>query len=127
VLGEVQRLLDKGLNWLNSSDVNLEPAGREWAAIVEALSHLTPPQKGVVEEVELGGRLIAKPGCTVRLTREESERVGHARKLLARNRPIEVAHQGYVREFDKDALTFRLRDKPEEGGELLQVSFTPDQ
>lgn len=125
VLEEVSRLLNMGLEWASEADGKEAGTSREWAAIVEAMSYLTPPQKGVVETVEVSGRLAKSAHKVVSLSRLASERVGFARKKLAASNPSEVTYEGLVREFDKDQLTFWLR-KPD-GSNILHVTFTSDQ
>lgn len=128
VLADVSRLLSNGLEWASAAQGTEAPRTPEWAAIVEAVSHLTPPQKGVVETVEVSGRLASRsdrPCEVVTLTREASARIGFARKQLATSNPSEVTYDGLVREFDKDQLTFWLRDQ--NGADILHVTVTPDQ
>lgn len=125
VLDEVSRLLNDGLEWVSATDGKEAGSTREWVAIVEAVSHLTPPQKGVIESVEIGGLLTKRRKQTFTLTRVASERVSYARKKLAASNPSEVTFEGLVREFDKDQLTFWLRKT--DGSNILHVSFTADQ
>lgn len=125
VLEEVSRLLDDGLAWAVGGSDPRSVESREWRAIVEALSHLTPPQKGVIEEVQVGGRLARRTRNVVTLTRSATERVGLARKRLATDNPTEVSLEGYVREFDKDRLSFYLRKA--DGTDIAQVAFSAEQ
>lgn len=125
VLEEVSRLLNIGLEWASAAEGKEAGSSQEWAAIVEAVSHLTPPQKGLVDSVEVGGQLTRRSRQSVTLSRTASERVGFARKKLSARNPSEAVYEGLVREFDKDQLTFWLR-KPD-GTNLLHVSFTDDQ
>lgn len=125
VLKKVSGLLAQGLEWASATSEKDVPKDLEWAAIVEAISHLTPPQKGVVETVEVSGILANCPRGTITLSRTASERVGYARKKLAAHNPSEVTYEGVVREFDKDLLTFWLRQP--DGTDILHVTFTPDQ
>lgn len=125
VLNDVSELLTKGLEWASATDGQEAGSTREWAAVVEAISHLTPPQKGIIESVEIGGLLTKCSRQVFTLSREASERVSFARKKLASKNPSEVAYEGVVREFDKDQMTFWLRTHG--GADILHVSFTPDQ
>ena len=125
VLEEVARLLDDGLAWAVGGSDPSTVESREWRAIVEALSHLTPPQKGVIAEVQVGGRLARRTGNAVSLTRSASDRVSLARKRLAAENPTEVSLEGYVREFDKDRLSFYLRKA--DGTDIAQVAFSAEQ
>jgi len=125
VLGEVSRLLSAGLEWAAATDDSEAPTTREWRAIIEALSHLTPPQKGVVESVAVSGTLARRARQPIVLEREAAERVGYVRRKMNAASPMEVTFEGLVREFDKDALTFWLRNS--DGTNLAHVSFTEDQ
>lgn len=125
VLEEVSRLLNIGLEWASAADGKESGTTQEWAAIVEAVSHLTPPQKGVVDSVEIGGLLAGHRRQPVLLSREASERIGFARKKFAAKTSSEAAYEGLVREFDKTHLTFWLR-QPDDTN-ILHVSFTADQ
>lgn len=125
VLDEVSKLLDNGLAWASGNDQPRQSANSEWRAIVEALSHLTPPQKGVIEAVQIGGELARRPHRAVTLTRVASERVNFARKQLAAENPSEVSLEGYVREFDKDRLSFWLRKG--DGTDIEQITFSEEQ
>lgn len=124
VLEQVAALLDKGLRWA-SDESSPPPVGDEGAAIVEAMSHLAPPQRGVVESVEVGGSLAKRVSKPLRLTRDASERIASARKQLAKNNRGESAYEGFVTEFDKELLSFKLRGA--DGTDLLQVAFTEEQ
>lgn len=125
VLEEVSRLLETGLAWASEADGREALPNEEWRAIVEAMAHLIPPQKGVVERVDVDGLLTGLTPRRTTLTRDASERVGFARKQLAASNPSEVAFEGFVREFDKDHLTFWLRNQA--GTNILHVSFTEEQ
>lgn len=124
ILDEAGRLLNAGLSWASSpGGTALAISGTtEQTAVIEALSYLSPPQQGVVEEVEVSGALARSAGPTVLLTRVASEKVRQARKDL-RN-VGEVTYEGVVREFDKDKLTFWLRSPI--GLDVVRVSFTED-
>ena len=59
------------------------------------------------------------------MTRSASDRVSLARKRLAAENPTEVSLEGYVREFDKDRLSFYLRKA--DGTDIAQVAFSAEQ
>jgi hypothetical protein len=120
----VQDLLAKGLEWSTNPKPNELPRTAEWSAIIEALAQLAPPQKGPIDRVEMSGKLVGEPQFMVSLTRDASERIGNARKHLSLTRRAR-AHEGLVREFDKDRLTFILRSGT--GANIRTVSFTEDQ
>jgi hypothetical protein len=113
-------LLQKGLDWASTPQEEAIPGSQESSVILEALINLAPPKHGVVTEVHLGGRLAGAMARPRVLTRASSDRVRRAlRSIKADVRPVK--EQGFVREFDKDKLTFILRD--EEGGDIGKCSF----
>lgn len=122
---QIRSLLVKGLSWaeLATEGIPANPTS-EWTAIVNALTKLAPPQKGTVQEVEVSGVLTGSEYRTVRLTRHTTRRISEARKLL---NPDTMPHTdtGYVREFDKDKLTFTLRNA--KGETLRFVEFSEEQ
>ena len=108
-LDKIQSLLTKGLTWATEAgeaDVVDTP---EWSAIADALAKLAPPHTGIVEEVQVSGELAGRRRRPVRLTRATSDRIAAARKRLTPDKRSRT-HEGFVREFDKDKLTFILRD-----------------
>ncbi|MGC8474743.1 MAG: DUF6575 domain-containing protein [Acetobacteraceae bacterium] len=121
IMEAVGALLRRGLAWASAAEYAAPDAGGEWSSIVEALSKLAPPLRGSVSEVEIGGVLVASGGAPTRLSRTAAERIRAARKLLASARTSRTL-EGQVREFDKDKLTFILRDAT--GGTLGSVSFS---
>jgi hypothetical protein len=143
MLDRIRPLLVKGLSWAelgsespdlpmflaegNWNENRLIPSfdpRLEWTAIINALAKLAPPHKGTVEEVQVSGVLIGPMYRTVRLTRRTTQRISEARRLLT---PDIQSHTdtGYVREFDKDRLTFTLRDA--KGETLRSVEFSEEQ
>lgn len=121
ILEVVGTLLRRGLAWASAAEDAAPGADAEWRSIVEALAKLAPPLRGSVSEVEVGGALVASGGGPTRLTQAAAERIRAARKLLASARTSRTL-EGQVREFDKDKLTFILRDAA--GGTLGSVSFS---
>jgi hypothetical protein len=121
---QVRGLLNRGLDWATANQGQEPERSAEWSAIVDALSKLAPPQKGAVDTVEISGALAGGGRVPYRLTREASERIGHARKLFTPDRRSRT-ERGYVREFDKDRLTFILRNAA--GESILSVSFSEAQ
>jgi hypothetical protein len=101
-------LLRRGIAALQHEVIDGDGAAvdAELGVALDALSGLLPPASGVVEEMQIGGRLVGP--SSVRLSREHGVR---ARKYLRRMRPAVEALvvQGLVRELDKDAMTFIVR------------------
>ena len=117
-------LLKEGLQWVTRPESQELPQTSRSAAIIEALVQLAPQQKGVVSLVEVSGDLVGHPRTIFQLTRISSDRINHARKRLAVARHVRT-HEGFIREFDKDKLTFILRTAT--GETLRTVSFSEEQ
>ena len=75
--------------------------------VLEAIAQLVPPAYGPVEQVEVSGTLLGSQR-RVALTRRDGQSVRKALGMIAPAR-VAVNVQGRVREFDKDASTFTLR------------------
>ncbi len=105
---EMGRRLAEALDW-----VSLAASGDENRPIdpdlLEVLKKLTPPQTGLVEQVEIRGQLLRRqPRQTYTLTRDATQRVGRAR--AQRESPVtSLTATGLIEEFDKGRLTFILR------------------
>jgi hypothetical protein len=136
MLRRIRPLLVKGLSWAEQTSElqpfilfeehgNSEISTRlEWTAIINALAKLAPPQTGTVQEVEVSGVLAGLEYRVVRLTRHTARRISEARKLL--NPDVRLhTDTGYVREFDKDKLTFFLRNVRAET--VRSVEFSEEQ
>jgi len=119
--------LQKGLNWASVRPSEklpeIFPLTPEWEAIVESLSKLTPPQKGVIEGVEVSGKLTGRYRPTF-LDRGASERISAERKRFTPNTGSRI-QQGFIRELDKDRRRFILRDKY--ATDLYSVQFGENQ
>jgi hypothetical protein len=119
-LERIGALLQKGLDWASAPQVEAVASSQEFSVILEALINLAPPKHGVVTEVHLGGRLAGAIAGPRVLTRASSDRVRRElRSIRADVRPVK--EPGFVREFDKDKLTFILRN--EAGGDIGKCSF----
>ena len=123
-MDKVQELLSKGLDWATAPEEGTLNDTPEWSAIVDALAKLAPPQTGIVETVEISGSLTGRRRKPLRLTRKTSDRIASARKRLKPNK-ISLTHEGDAREFDKDKLTFILRDGM--GKTIWPVVFSQEQ
>ena len=123
-LERVRALLTKGLAWATDEMPREPEQTGEWSAIVEALAKLAPPQRGRATEVAISGMLAGSPIAAHRLTRATAERIRKARERITADR-VSVILEGYVREFDKDKLTFILRDHA--GETLRNVGLSEEQ
>jgi hypothetical protein len=106
---EAALLLAQGLQW--AGDVGIrEPfqgaTDDERAAVLRAAMLLTPPLTGAITEVQVSGRWI--PGERIRLTRESRRKVKSELRTVAQDHV--VAYNGRIGEFDRDNLSFILRD-----------------
>jgi hypothetical protein len=106
-LDRSSQILRRGIEAIQGAEpMDGAPLNAELGISLDALSGLLPPGSGAIEEVYLGGRLVAGP--TQRLTREHASRARRiARRTLPMTEPVQV--QGLIRELDKDALTFIVR------------------
>ncbi len=108
VLDVATRLLRRGVAALqgDSNAIDGDTPDAELVVALDALSGLLPPGSGVIEEMQLGGRLVGSVG--VKMSREHGAR---ARRFLRRARPAvePVQIKGTIRELDKDAMTFIVR------------------
>lgn len=104
---EIGKRLETALQWAKNPDENAEPLSIE---LLEALEKLVPPQTGIVKSIEVRGRMFSGATPHFTLSRETSKRV---RRALTKARAVQEQISkvtGLVREFDKDALSFTLRD-----------------
>lgn len=109
---EMSGLLENSLQWAieeckEISEQETEPLSIE---LLEALDKLVPPQTGIIKEIEVRGRLFSTPYKKFELTRQASVFV---RKNLTKVRAAQekiTTTSGLVRQFDKDDLTFTLRE-----------------
>ncbi len=105
---EMGRWLAEALEWatLSASDEESRTIDLD---LLDALKKLVPPQTGLVEQVEVRGRLLRhQPRHTYTLTREATRRVGRAR-TQREPQATPLTATGLIEEFDKGRLTFILR------------------
>ncbi len=105
---EMGRWLAEALEWatLSASDEESRTIDLD---LLDALKKLVPPQTGLVEQVEVRGRLLRhQPRPTYTLTRDATRRVGRAR-TQREPQATPLTATGLIEEFDKGRLTFILR------------------
>ncbi len=105
---EMGRRLAEALEWatLSTSDEESRTIDLD---LLDALKKLVPPQTGLVEQVEVRGRLLRhQPRPSYILTREATRRVGQAR-IQREPQGTPLTATGLIEEFDKGRLTFILR------------------
>jgi hypothetical protein len=106
--------------WAQSEVERELPNTMDSRVSLEALSRLTPPKHGIVTEVHIGGRLVGVSAQPHILTRHASDRVQRVlRRMNADVRLVKLT--GIIREFDKDKLSFTLRDRT--GKDVARCAF----
>ena len=120
---KVRLLLQEGLCWLEGQQDLEDKPREEKRAVIEAMSHLVPPRRGSIETVEVSGVLISKAGRKHTLTRKHTEKVDSAR-FFDKDVTRILVENGLIREFDKDQLSFILRDR--DGKNIRSVNFSDE-
>lgn len=118
---EGAKRLRSALTWLRGDQTQPEPE----IGLLEVLQDLVPPAHGQVERTEIKGALLAgaKP---VELNRADRTKVRQAIARKHQNLRLLLETEGLIREFDKDNLTFILRDRPD-NAEELSCAFSEQQ
>jgi hypothetical protein len=107
-LDRAGRVLQRGLAELHRAPDDDLAVDDELGTALDALSGLLPPASGLIEEMQLRGRLVGP--APVRLSREHGARVRRVlRRARAAAEPLVV--KGAIRELDKDEMTFILRSQ----------------
>lgn len=102
--------LNSALKWLtDESDIELD------LTMLSVLNNLVPPSHGIVKEVEIKGHLLGNN--VVRLKRIHTTKVRNAISSAKRERSL-LETEGRIKEFDKDKLSFMLRQRPNNQPEL---------
>ena len=115
VFDEMGRLLERGLKALRANGDDLAPVeglnAEQTLQLFEAIKALTPPTRGGVERVEVGGGLIDGVAGPKTLTRDDRirtvQRIKAARKAPRREAPFRVT--GVIEEADQGTSSFTLR------------------
>jgi len=111
--GELLRL---GLSWATSASATTEQlrlvtASEDEARVVlAAIENLMPAGRGPVQTIELRGAWVGAPVRPLQLTRANRRVVAAALRELPALQPVRRRLIGRVREWDKDRLSFELRD-----------------
>jgi hypothetical protein len=119
VISRIEDMLVRGLKWSQTGE---SPSGdiAEAEAIFEAIREISPGRGATAEVVEVSGRVADKAHGLVRLTRSTRELATDTIKnyRIQLRAPDFVTSLGVVREADKDASSFRLRNRPDQLPEL---------
>lgn len=133
VFAEMRRLLDQGLEVLRASGESLPDVegldADQTVQLFEAIKALTPPSRGDVERVEIGGELVSTLSEPRVLTRDDRvrsvQRIKAARKAPRKEAPFRVS--GVIEEADQGVLSFKLRQlDPAEAtafGNATEIAF----
>jgi hypothetical protein len=115
VFREMGNLLEQGLSALRAN--RDEPASVEGldedqaVQLFEAIKALTPPMKGGVDRIEIGGELVEAVSSPRVLTRDDrirsSERIKAASKPPRKDAPFRIS--GVIEEADQGTFSFTLR------------------
>lgn len=119
VLAAIERggeLLRLGLGWATSAAATpkrlreLTGSEDEARVILAAIESLMPSGRGPVQTIELRGAWVGAPTRPLQLTRENRRVVAGALRELPTREPVRIRLTGRIREWDKDRLSFELRD-----------------
>ncbi len=115
VFAEMGRLLERGLKVLRAnseSPLAIEGLDADQTVqLFEAIKALTPPTRGAVDRVEIGGELVDELSGSRVLTRDDRvrsvQRIKASRKAPRKEAPFRIS--GVVEEADQGNLSFKLR------------------
>jgi hypothetical protein len=120
---EIGNQLQQAIEWAMNARPGVESEQID-IELLEALEKLVPRQTGIVESVEVRGRIFKNAQKRYPLTRESSKSVSNAlRKARAMQERI-CSITGVIPEMDKDNFTFTLRGT-EDGREHVCI-FPPE-
>lgn len=133
VFDEMGRLLERGLNALRANGDDLDPIkgldADQTVQLFEAIKALTPPTRGGVDRIEVGGELVDDLTSSRVLTRDD--RIRSVQRIKAARKPPREAPfriMGVIEEADQGTSSFTLRqlrplDEPV-GGPTLEMRFS---
>lgn len=137
IFDEMGSLLEKGLSALRSDTddaAKVEGLNDDQAVqLFEAIKALTPPLRGGVDRVEIGGVLVDRVDGPRLLTRDDralsNHRIRMAKKPSSKDAPFRLA--GVMEVADVGMLRFTLRqvemaDMPPGAGSVNEISFSFD-
>jgi hypothetical protein len=115
VFDEMGRLLERGLKALRANGDDLAPVeglnAEQTLQLFEAIKSLTPPTRGGVDRVEVGGSLVDDLDGSKVLTRDDRnrsvQRIKASRAAPRKDAPFRV--MGVIEEADQGTSSFTLR------------------
>ena len=116
VFHEMGRLLEQGIEALHVESGDMTPANglepEEEKQLLEAIKALTPPTRGGIDRIEVGGRLVEQLEKPAVLTRNDRRKVVERMKIrrTAPRKEQLFLVAGVAEEADQGTSTFTLRD-----------------
>ncbi len=133
VLKQMGELLQRALGWATNPDSlsmpNFSEQGVDIQSILEAVKCLTPSSNGRVEQVFVSGRIIRPSAGAFHLTTSTRKRINRGLRRVRKIERLPTAAEipslveGYIREVDKDSLSFTLRGIPGQVEEEKKLFF----
>lgn len=121
---EISEKLEQALCWaVDESSKDPGEAGLS-LELLESLEKLIPPKNGIIKCIEVRGRMFRESTTPYRLTRDTSTKVRDALRLARASQEKIIKIIGRPGEFDKDNLSFTLRETSD-GKEHL-CRFVPE-
>lgn len=121
---EIGNQLQQAIEWALKTTLDSADTSEIDLELLEALEKLVPRQTGIVESVELRGRIFKNAHKRYPLTRESSKRVSNALRKARSTQERICQISGLIPEVDKDNFTFTLRGT-DDGSEHF-CSFPPE-
>lgn len=121
---EIGNQLQQAIQWALKATPDSADASEIDLELLEALEKLVPRQTGVVESVEVRGRIFKNAHKRYPLTRESSKCVSNALRKARSTQERICQISGLIPEMDKDNFTFTLRGT-DDGREHF-CSFPPE-
>lgn len=121
---EIGNQLQRSIQWALEVDQAQAESDDLELDLLEALEKLVPRQAGIVESVEIRGRIFNNAQQRYLLTRDTSKRVGNALRKARFTQERICQISGLIPEMDKDNFTFTLRDTSD--GREHSCSFPPE-
>ena len=121
---EIGNQLQTSIQWaLQTETGSTEPTDID-LELLEALEKLVPRQSGIVESIEIRGRIFGNAQQRYSLTRTSTKRVSNALRTVRATKERICRVSGLIPEMDKDNFTFTLRDTSD--GRDHCCTFPPD-
>jgi hypothetical protein len=106
---ELGNQLQKAIQWALKANPDSADASEIDLKMLEALEKLVPRQTGIVESVEVRGRIFKNAQKRYQLTRESAKCVSNALRSARSTQERICQISGLIPEIDKDNFTFTLR------------------